>query len=201
MSDAPPDAPAPADQPGPAESPGKPRRRRPPATRLLTWTVVVLLVAGAVAFLTKGANNPDDPSLAGSERRPVANFGEIAYRINKTAQQTRCALLAQTDQQRAQGLMNRTDLSGYDGMLFVFQADTSASFYMKDTPMPLSIAWFDSVGRFVSSTDMEPCLGRPDCPLYSATGPYRYALEVEKGGLPALGIAPGAVMSVGGPCA
>jgi uncharacterized membrane protein (UPF0127 family) len=38
---------------------------------------------------------------------------------------------------------------------------------------------------------MEPCIGQAACPLYSAAGPYRYALEVPKGGLAALGAVPG----------
>lgn len=202
MTDAPvEDAPA-GDPDGDAPAGAPPGRRRA-SFRLLQWAVVGLIVGGALAFLVKGADNPPDPSLARGERRPVAGFGEIAYRINRTAQQTRCALLAQSDQQRQQGLSNRTDLSGYDGMLFAFPADTTSTFWMKDTPLPLSIAWFDQAGRFVSSTDMEPCLNRPaaECPTYAATGPYRYALEVERGQLAAQGIGPGALVSVGGPCA
>ena len=192
MTDAPPDADAPS-----------PKASRWSRTRVLQWIVLGLLCTGVLAFLVKGANGPADPSLARGDRRPVAGFGEIAYRINKTNQQTRCALLAQTDRQRQQGLMGRDDLSGYDGMLFAFPADTTETFWMKDTPLPLSIAWFDEAGRFVSSTDMEPCLNRPDaqCPLYAATGPYRYALELERGQLDAQGIGPGSLISVGGPCA
>jgi uncharacterized membrane protein (UPF0127 family) len=112
-------------------------------------------------------------------------------------------MLAQSERQQEQGLMNQTSLRGYDGMLFLFPTDTTVAFYMKDTPMPLSIAWFDTGGRFVGSADMEPCLDKPgpDCPTFSAPAPYRYALEVPKGGLPALSIGPGAVISVGGPCA
>ena len=129
----------------------------------------------------------------------MEGFGEVAFRVQSSAA-VRCALLAETARQQAQGLMNRTDLSGYDGMLFVFSSDTTSDFYMKDTPLPLSIAWFDSNGRLVSTTDMEPCLGGGSCPLYGAAGPYRYALEVPKGRLPSLGITPGAVITVGGPC-
>ena len=121
--------------------------------------------------------------------------------MNRAPDTSRCALLAQSALQQEQGLMNQSNLRGYDGMLFVFPADTTVSFYMKDTPLPLSIAWFDTAGRFVSSTDMEPCLDKPDCPTYSAAAPYRYALEVPKGGLGALSIGDGSVISVGGPCA
>ena len=67
--------------------------------------------------------------------------------------------------------MGRTDMGGYDAMIFKFAEDTSGTFYMKDTPMPLSIAWFDGEGRFVSSTDMEPCLNQRTCPTYAAEAP------------------------------
>jgi uncharacterized membrane protein (UPF0127 family) len=181
--------------------PAKPSRRfRIPGPRGLQWLIVVLLVAGGVAFVTRGADEPPDPYLVAT-REPIAGFGEIAYRINRSPDATRCALLAQTAAQQAKGLMGQTGLAGYDGMLFVFPADTSQTFWMKDTPLPLSIAWFDSAGRFVSSADMEPCLDKPQCPEFSAAAPYRYALEVPRGDLGALGVGPGAVISVGGPCA
>ena len=160
---------------------------------------MVLLVAGGVSFIVKGADRPADPYLV-AQREPIPGFGEVAYRVNTASDTTRCALLAQSTLQQERGLMNQTSLRGYDGMLFVFPADTTVNFYMKDTPMPLSIAWFDTGGRFVGSADMEPCLDKPDCPLYSSPAAYRYALEVPKGGLGALGIGSGAVISVGGPC-
>lgn len=176
-------------------------RLRPPSPRALQWMILLLLVAGGVSFVVKGSDRPKDPSLALPGRQPVAGFGEIAYRVNRLPNSTRCALLAQTAEQQGRGLMNQRSLSGYDGMLFVFASDTTSQFFMKDTPLPLSIAWFDSGGRFVSSADMEPCLEKPQCPTYAAAGPYRYALEVPKGGLSALGVGGGAVVSVGGPCA
>ena len=194
----------PADTP-PAKPASRPSRDRfrvdGPAPRVLQWVIVVLLVAGGVSFIVKGADGPPDPYLRAAARTPVDGFGEIAFRIDKSGDVNRCALLAQTSLQQARGLMGRKDLAGYDGMLFVYPADTNAAFFMKGTPLPLSIAWFDSGGRFVSSTDMEPCLDRPDCPLFTAAAAYRYALEVKKGGLPALGVGQGAVLSVGGPCA
>ena len=129
----------------------------------------------------------------------MSGFGEIAFRIEGTPAQ-RCALLAETDAQQSRGLMNRTDLAGYDGMLFVFASNTTSEFWMKDTIMPLSIAWFRADGSLVSTANMEPCL-TATCRTYPAGGAYRYALEVQQGGLGALGIGPGAVISVGGACA
>ncbi|MGH9282968.1 MAG: DUF192 domain-containing protein, partial [Acidimicrobiales bacterium] len=112
-----------------------------------------------------------------------------------------CALLAADDTQRAKGLMGRRDLAGFDGMLFRFDQDHNGTFFMRDVPVALSIAWFDGSGAFVSATDMEPC---PDdaaeCPQYSAARPYRWAIETLKGGLDPLDIGPGSTIDVGGPC-
>ncbi|MFP5317818.1 MAG: DUF192 domain-containing protein [Acidimicrobiia bacterium] len=180
------------------------------AKRLLTTAAAAVMLAAA------GCGGDDDgsrgagpepattavgPAPGGGPRQPVDGFGTVAYRVSTTPAAARCALLADSALARARGLMNRTDLAGFDGMLFVFQSDTTGGFWMKDTPLPLSIAWFDSAGRFVSSADMEPCLNRgSDCPSYSARGPYRYALEVPQGGLGELGIGPGAVLTLGEPC-
>jgi len=111
-----------------------------------------------------------------------------------------CAILAATADQQARGLMKRTDLAGHAGMLFVFPADTNVSFYMRNTPMPLSIAWFDATGKWVSQTDMAPCADKPNCPTYAAGRAYRYALEVPQGGLSGLGVGPGSSISTGGGC-
>lgn len=138
---------------------------------------------------------------AGGGRTPVPGFGQIAYRVSTMPSTPRCALLAETDAQHQQGLMNRTDLAGHDGMLFVFASPVTVGFWMKDTPLPLSIAYFDATGRFVSSADMAPCLNRgSNCPSYDATGPYKFALEVAQDGLGGLGIGAGSVLTGGGAC-
>lgn len=177
--------------------------------RALKWAIAGLLIVGALAFIAIGANQPPDPTLrpaeseATSRRTPFGDFGEIGFRVEGAAAQAaaaRCALLAETAAQQARGLMNRTDLGGYDGMIFRFAADTTGAFYMKDTPLPLSIAFFDGSGQFVSTADMIPCLNQTSCPTYSAARPYRYALEVPQGNLGRLGIGPGTRLVTTGPC-
>jgi uncharacterized membrane protein (UPF0127 family) len=177
---------------------------------LIFWSGVLVATAVLTTVVLVGANRPADPELLPGDlpggRTPVRGFGSIAYRIRGGTDgpggdaTERCALLAETSKQHERGLMGRTDLGGYDGMLFRFSADTTTSFYMKDTLIPLSIAWFGADGFFVSATDMEPCPDKVGCPTYGAAAPYRYALEVVKGGLPALGIGPGAQLVVGGGC-
>ena len=113
-----------------------------------------------------------------------------------------CLLVAATDEQRQRGLMEVTDLGGYQGMVFVWDDDTSGGFWMRNTPTPLSIAWFDADGDFVSSADMEPCSATaPDCPIYPAGGSYRFAVEVFQGDLERLGVGPGSRLALGGDCA
>jgi uncharacterized membrane protein (UPF0127 family) len=177
--------------------------------RMLRWAIIGLLVIGAIAFLTVGANGPADPTLRPVEgqvslnRVPFGDFAEIGFRIeggSAKATAARCALLAETAAQQGLGLMKRLDLGGYDGMLFKFSSDTTGEFYMKDTPLPLSIAFFDASGQFVSTTDMEPCIHQASCPTYGAARPYRWALEVPKGALPRLAIGQGTRLVAGGPC-
>jgi uncharacterized membrane protein (UPF0127 family) len=96
--------------------------------------------------------------------------------------------------------MARRDLGGYDGMIFQFPQPGRVPFYMRDTLIPLSIAWFDPSGRFVSATDMMPCPPREKCPLYYPAAAASTAIEVEQGHLARLGIGPGATISVGGAC-
>ena len=162
--------------------------------QLIFWSGVLVTAAVLTTVVLVGANRPADPQLL--------TFAEISFRIQGgpggAAAAERCALLADTPDLQARGLMERTELGKYAGMLFRFDADTSSSFHMKDTLIPLSIAWFNHQGFFVSATDMEPCPDGEGCPSYSAAAPYRYALEVPKGALPGLGIAPGAQLVVGG---
>ncbi|MDJ0497689.1 MAG: DUF192 domain-containing protein [Acidimicrobiia bacterium] len=92
--------------------------------------------------------------------------------------------VADTPALRRTGLMFVEDLGDLDGMLFVFEADTSGGFWMKNTLLPLDIAFFDVQGGFVDGFVMEPCKADP-CPTYVPSGSYRYALEMEAGTMPA----------------
>lgn len=174
------------------------RRDLTTARKAVTWSVIVLAVLAAIAFVTVGANGPSDPSLGG-----VAGFGEVAFQVTPAGGGPAagfCALLAESTQQRAQGLMGRKDLAGYDAMVFRFDADSTGGFYMRNVPVGLSIAWFDGGGRFVSSVDMAPCPDQDGCPTYPPAGPYRLAVEVLQGGLGRLGVGEGSVLAVGGAC-
>jgi uncharacterized membrane protein (UPF0127 family) len=92
--------------------------------------------------------------------------------------------------------MGQQDLRGYDAMVFRYPAPTSTRFYMRDTLIPLTVAFFAADGTFVSAADMTPCPPETAvCPLYGATAPYQYAVEVPAGGLERIGGGPGSVLS------
>lgn len=105
-----------------------------------------------------------------------------------------CVWLADTVDERGRGLMGVTDLGGAAGMLFVFDETVAVPFYMYETPMPLSIAWFDTAGAYVGQADMRPCLDLPadDCDRYFPGERYRLALETPEGALDGLGVGEGA---------
>ncbi|MEX1208169.1 MAG: DUF192 domain-containing protein [Acidimicrobiia bacterium] len=88
--------------------------------------------------------------------------------------------VASEPHERAQGLMGVTDLGDLDGMLFKWEEDTTSFFWMKDTLMPLDIAFFAADGTLVDLLSMEPCVAEP-CERYQPSGPYRYALEALQG--------------------
>ena len=135
-------------------------------------------------------------------RRALVGFDEVAVTVTAADGTTCevCLLAATTDAQRQRGLMEVTDreLGGYDGMLFRFPKEIDGGFWMRNTPMPLSIAYFDDDGAFVSSTDMVPCSDSASCPTYDAGAAFRYALEVPAGGLADLGVAEGSTIRVDG---
>lgn len=154
------------------------------------------------AAAAQGADLDEAPGS--TDRVPLEDFGEVAIAVTNADGEVvgYCVLAAEDDAQRSQGLMEVTDLQGYDGMLFVWDVDTSGGFWMRNTVMPLSIAWFDADGELVSTADMEPCPdSAPDCPTYPAEGSYRFALEVPQGRLEEMGITEGSTLSVGGSCA
>jgi uncharacterized membrane protein (UPF0127 family) len=87
------------------------------------------------------------------------------------------AEVAATDGQREIGLMYRTDMPQPNGMLFVFDAPALHCFWMKNTLLPLSIAFLDDDGSVVNVVDMQPQTLVSHCPLK----PVRYALEMNQG--------------------
>ena len=88
---------------------------------------------------------------------------------------------------RAQGLMHRKSMAQNAGMLFVFDSPAVHCMWMKNTLIPLSVAFIDDRGAIVNIADMEPHSEASHC----AAQPVRYALEMNRGWFAARGLKPG----------
>jgi uncharacterized membrane protein (UPF0127 family) len=95
--------------------------------------------------------------------------------------------LARTTAEKNRGLMHRKSLADGKGMLFVFDRDEILSFWMKDTLIPLSIAFIARDGRILEIRDMRPL----DTTTVRSSRSARYALEAPQGWFGRAGIAPG----------
>lgn len=131
-----------------------------------------LLTATLVLFISScaGANTVDLP------------VGDHVFRVE----------IADTAESRQRGLMFRTELAPDEGMLFVFPESRPRSFWMKDTEIPLSIAYIAADGRILEIHDMEPFSLSPVRSRY----PARYALEVNRGRFAEVGVRVGDVVDL-----
>lgn len=100
------------------------------------------------------------------------------------------AEVATTPDQRARGLMQRFSLQPDQGMLFVFERAEPQAFWMKNTFIPLSIAFIGADGRIINVEDMQPQTED----THWSKGPALYALEMKKGWFAQRGIGPGALV-------
>lgn len=98
------------------------------------------------------------------------------------------AEVASNNAERATGLMNRPSMPIHRGMLFVFPEAGVQCFWMKNTLIPLSIAFLDDAGRIVQIADMQPQSLDNHC----SSKPVRFALEMNAGWFKSRGLAPGA---------
>jgi uncharacterized membrane protein (UPF0127 family) len=98
--------------------------------------------------------------------------------------------VADDDDERERGLMGVTDLPENHGMAFRWDAPTEATFWMKDTLIPLSIAFVGEDGTVIAVREMAPCTADP-CTTYGADGPYTMAIEANANWFEDHGIAVG----------
>jgi uncharacterized protein len=110
---------------------------------------------------------------------PLVELGAGMYRIE--------AELAATPNARQTGLMNRNAMAPQHGMVFAFTEDARHCMWMKNTLIPLSVAFLDREGRVLNIEDMQPRSESNHC----AAGPARYALEMNLGWFAGKGIKPG----------
>ena len=98
------------------------------------------------------------------------------------------AEVAANDQNRQLGLMNRREMPQQHGMLFVFPQANTHCMWMRNTLLPLSVAFIDGDGVIINIEDMQPQTEDNHC----ARKPARYALEMNRGWFAQRGIKPGA---------
>ena len=95
--------------------------------------------------------------------------------------------VADTALEQQKGLMGVELLPEDEGMAFVFDEPSTTTFWMKDTLIPLSIAFVDDSGRMIGVRDMEPCEADP-CPTYGIDLPFVLAIEANLGWFDRAGI-------------
>lgn len=125
-------------------------------------TMLVSSLVASAALVLAGA------ALA-QTAMPLAELGAGMYRIE--------AEVAHTDETRRIGLMNRAKMPPQRGMVFVFPERRAHCMWMKNTLLPLSVAFLDAQGRILNIEDMQPHTEDNHC----AAAPARYALEMNLG--------------------
>lgn len=121
------------------------------------------------------------PSAFG-QQMPLVQLTAGMYRIT--------AEMANTPQNREIGLMHRESMGENRGMVFVFDFDATHCMWMRNTLIPLSVAFLDNDGAVLNIEDMAPQTETNHC----AAKPARYALEMNKGWFAQRGIGPGDVI-------
>ena len=135
----------------------------------LALATVTLLALAGVCGGTGSVSVVGTPSPVNTVTLAVEN--EEGKRVTITVE------IADSPQERATGLMNVAYLDEDYGMLFVYPEDTASGFWMKDTTIPLSIAFIAADGSILEMQDMEPL----SVELHRPAQAYRYALEVNQG--------------------
>ena len=117
------------------------------------------------------------PSATASASPDISSGTTVIFTTAEGDEVELAVELADTPEERALGLMNRESLGKESGMLFVWPEETSSGFWMRNTLIPLSIAFISREGVITDIQDMEPL----DETLHYAPLPYVYAVEVNQG--------------------
>lgn len=118
-------------------------------------------------------------TLAGAQGLPSIDLAAGFHRIE--------AEVAHTPETRARGLMHRREMAPQRGMLFVFTYEGPHCMWMKNTLLPLAVAFLDAEGRIINIEEMRPQTETNHC----AARPARYALEMNAGWFAQRGLKPG----------
>lgn len=157
-------------------------------------TALCALLAAIVVACDRGGSVAESPSP--DESRPAFDQGTVVIETDDQPVIFRVEV-AQTPEQRAYGLMNREQLDDDAGMVFLFFEEHRGGFWMKDTLIPLSIAFFDVDGEILRILDMVPCEEEP-CKVYDPGVTYSGALEVNRGAFEREGVEEGDIIRLTG---
>ena len=124
------------------------------------------------------------PLTATAQDQPQTNLPRVQLQAGMHNIQAQVAV---TPDQRATGLMFRREMPQHEGMLFVFEQPSVQCFWMKNTLLPLSIAFLADDGTVVNLTDMKPQTLDGHC----SDKPVRFVLEMNQGWFAKRGIKPG----------
>lgn len=159
------------------QAPGLPRR--------LTKSILSLVLLGSLVMAVLGLGvGPSQSMAAGRGGAAADSTAPISLQIG--AFRISAEVAAEPDQ-RARGLMYRESLAPDSGMVFVFERPERICMWMKNTPLPLTVAFIDAGGEVINLADMQPRTETPHC----AMRPALYALEMEQGWFERRGIGPG----------
>ncbi|MGI8709343.1 MAG: DUF192 domain-containing protein [Actinomycetota bacterium] len=153
--------------------------------------VVLAMLCAALLVTPACGGDEQEPSSEGSPAVSEGGFPQKTAIIETDEEPVMLTVeVAETDEDRAQGLMGRTSLPDDHGMVFIFFEEHLGGFWMKNTLIPLSIAFFGQDGEILEILDMKPCKKDP-CPTYDPGVPYWGALEVNRGAFGAWGVSVG----------
>lgn len=177
--------------PGPSSPPALSAGRRPLLVAVAV-AVVLAAVVGAWVAIAARPSGDSTASTAGAGGAAVGAARRYLYLLQPAGRPVARASLevAADEPARERGLSRRAEVPPGSGMAFLFPSDTAASFWMKDTLVPLQIAFVTADGRVVSLFEMAPCRADP-CTVYTPTEPYRYAVELPAGAFTAAGVGEG----------
>lgn len=147
--------------------------------KVLLGLLFIMVIISSIASLRKETSAP----IITAESYFPVRIGSAKLHVQ----------LALTQSEQTTGLMYRTDLGLDQGMLFVFRNAKQRSFWMRNTPLPLDLAYFDNTGRLQEIHALYPY---DEKMVSSRSSAIKFALEVKQGNLDALGIKTGAQLDL-----
>lgn len=145
----------------------------------INWRFIAVWLLGAKVFPATAAQLPlfkHAPATAATAQKPQTGLPRMTLWLGRRNIPL-SVQVAQSEVERNLGLMYRDFMPENEGMLFRFDTAQKLCFWMKNTHLPLSLAYLDTQGRVVALMDMQPYTLTPHC----APVPAAYAVEVNQG--------------------